>query len=769
MAESMYFKGEHPLPATPGKGEAPAPYKDTNVLSTSRPRVDAKERVCGEAVYPSDVRLHGMLYAVILGSPHANAKLTSLDISKAASMPGVKAVISGKDADAAYDWPYAASAKGALFPEELRFEGEVVAAVAAETSCQAWDAVRTIKAGYEVLDHVSDERDALAEGAQKVAAEGNLVKESDYSRGDVDAGFAQADVVVEHEYRTACEMQTPIELHGCTARWDGEGLTLWESTQGVYAVQSRVAEVLDLPLSRVRVEGQYVGGGFGSKLETGKYSVIAALLAKRTGRPVRLFLPREQVYLTMGNRPPSTMKMKIGAKKDGTITAMEYSGLGASGAWPAGGASLLDWLAKDLYTCANVRTKLQDVLINAGPARPFRAPGYPQCSWAVEQAMDEVAEGIGMCPVQFRLKNIPKVSQGREGQPEYTTTGLEECIRRGAEAFGWEDAKKRTASQDKNAVKRRGVGMAAANWYIGGGWPPSTVVLKMFPDGSVNLNMGASDIGTGTKTIMAMVAAEELGVDPDSIEIINADTGATQYASASGGSKTVPTEAPAVREAAINLKQELLQMASEELDVPVEKLTFTGPTIEGGGKSKKITELSKLNGQKVAMGIGHKAPNPANKVVIPFAAQYCEVEVDTLTGEVSLQRFVAVSESGRVMNEMTYRNQTIGGVTMGVGLGMTEARMLDRSTGKLLNKNWHDYKLPTALDVPATLQTLAVQLPDDEANITGAKGLGEPVTVPTAAAIANAVYDAVGVRMTETPINPTTLVGRIAAQQRSGA
>ena len=251
-----------------------------------------------------------------------------------------------------------------------------------------------------------------------------------YERGNVEKGFAEADVVLEESYRTESELHTPMELHGCVAKWDGDRLTVWESTQGVYAVQARVAEVLGLPLANVRVIGHYMGGGFGSKLQAGKYTIIAALLAKKTARPVKLFLTREETYLCVGNRPPSNMKLKAGVKKDGTLTALEFTCLGTGGAYPAGGTSLVDWQIRDLYRCPNVRTRMTDVYINAGPARPFRAPGHPQGSWALEQMLDALAEAIKMDPVELRLKNIPSYSQAREGNPPYTTTGLRECLER---------------------------------------------------------------------------------------------------------------------------------------------------------------------------------------------------------------------------------------------------------------------------------------------------------------------------------------------------
>lgn len=761
---ALYYEAAGPFPQVPESGKEPAPWSDTNVVGTRKPRVDGYERISGAAVYPSDVTLPDMLYAASLASPYPNALLKSLDISEAEKMDGVHAIITPDSPEAGLKWSFE-DMDVSLLDRNARYEGWIVAAVAADTPYKAHDAIRAMKPQWEAMPFVSDEREALKSRASKVHPNGNIVQEEEYARGDIPAGFSEADTVLEYDFRTRTELHTPIELHGCVARWDGDELTVWESTQGVYAVQSRIAEVLDMQLSQVRVIGHYVGGGFGSKLRTSKYSILAALLARHAKRPVKFFHTREHTFLDMGNRPGLSMHLKAGVKKDGTLTALEFSGVGASGAYPAGGTSLVDWQIKDLYTCPNVTTKLTDVYINAGPARPFRAPGYPQGNWAMEQTMDALARKIDMDPVDLRLKNIPLYSQAREGNPEYTTTGLEECITKGAEVFGWKDARKRTAEQGKDAIMRRGVGMAACNWFVGGGWPPSTVVVKLFADGSVNLNMGASDIGTGTKTIMALVVAEEMGVDYDFVQIENADTGTTQYTPPSGGSKTVPSESPAVRMACVKVKEQLMEMAAEDLEESPENLVFAGRAIHAKSdpsKSIDITSLNRLSTQKVVIGVGHKKPNPADKVVIPFGAQFCEVEVNTLTGEVTLLRFVAAHESGRVMDRLTYDCQVMGGIAMGIGLGTTEMRVLDSKTGKLCNRNWHDYKLPTALDVAPDTVSEPIEMPDAQANSTGAKGLGEPVTVPTASAIANAVYDAVGVRMLETPINPSTLAARIA-------
>jgi len=758
----LYFAQNIPLPETPKPAEGVRPWQTTTVVGKPLPRVDAYERVSGKAVYPSDIVFPDMLYAAILRCPHAHAVVKGVDAKAAEAMTGVRAVISATTPEADILWPYSPEMKTKLFASRCRFEGETVAAAAAETLYQAWDAVRSIRVTYDILPALSDERRALESGAAQVHNGGNKVKTDTYERGDVAKGFAEADAVLEQTYRNESELHTPMELHGCVAKWDGDSLTIWESTQGVFAVQARVAEVLRLPLSKVRVIGHYMGGGFGSKLQADKSTIIAALLAKKTARPVKMFLSREETFLAVGNRPPSTMRLKAGVKKDGMLTALEFSGTGSSGAYPAGGTSLLDWLVRDLYLCPNVRTETTDVYINAGPARPFRAPGHPQGAWALEQMLDSLAEAIKMDPVELRLKNVPAVSQARPNNPPYTTTGLQECLERGAQAFGWREARKQIAEQSRSGHVRRGVGVASGLWVAGGGNPPSTVIVKLFSDGSVNLNMGASDIGTGTKTVMAMVIAEELGVKPEMLQIEHADTGTTQYATPSGGSKTVPTESPTVRAAALSVKQQLLELAAEDLKTSPSDVALTGDEISSlsdPSKKIKITGVTGLKKRGVIVGIGYRGPNPEGKVVNPFAAQFCEVEVNTATGEVRIIRFLAVQDSGRVMDRLTFDNQTFGGVTMGIGFALTEGRVLDRNqTGKMVNRNWHDYKLPTMLDVPADMVSLPIDRPDPEANLAGAKGLGEPVTIPTAAAVANAVYHATGVRVTETPMSPMRLV-----------
>ncbi|MFO7655100.1 MAG: xanthine dehydrogenase family protein molybdopterin-binding subunit [Candidatus Krumholzibacteriia bacterium] len=780
--EKLYYEQGVSLPETPAVGDEPEPWGTTAIVGDGIPRVDGYERLSGAAIYPSDIIMPGMLYGALLRCPHPHARLKSIDVQAAEKSPGVRAVLhDGSPAAKRVEWSYGRGEEQPLFARECLFEGQPVAAVAADTPYEAEDALKALAAEWEVLPHVVTVDDAAAEGAPRVHADGNRIGEPRQNqRGDVEQGFAEADVVLEREYTTATELHTPMELHGAVAFWDGRNLTVHESTQGAFAVQEQLARALNLPLSRVRAIGHYMGGGFGSKLQTGTYAVVAALLAEITARPVKVFLNREDTMLDAGNRPASSMRLKAGVKNDGTLTALDFHCEGTGGAW-AGGTGLCDWQVRDLYTCPNVRTESVDWYTHAGVQRPFRAPGHPQGSWALEQMIDELAEAIDMDPVELRLKNVPRVSQGRDGQPPYTTTGLAECLRDGAREFGWEEARRRTRrareqeaggdDADRGAHIRRGVGMAACEWIAGGGGPPAGAVVTMFSDGSVSLEMGAADIGTGTKTVMAQVVAEELGVRPETIRINNADTTTVPFSGPSGGSKTVPTDAPAVRNAAVKVKRQLMQLAADDLGVPVEELSFAGETIHVSGDPDRkvvVADMDGLRRKRSIEGVGHRGPNPEGKVVSPFAAQFCEVEVDTRSGEVRVLRFVGAHDSGRVMNRRTYESQVIGGITMGIGLGLTEARILDvGQSGKICNKSWHDYKLPTALDVPADIATVPIDLEDDESNITGAKGLGEPVTIPTAAAVANAIYDACGARPLHSPVWPLELVRLLQASTSS--
>jgi xanthine dehydrogenase YagR molybdenum-binding subunit len=771
--EELYF-WNGPLPETqaPAPAPAPEPWGETKVVGKPVTRVDAYDRVSGSATYPSDVMLPDMLHAAILSCPHAHALVKTVDTSAAEKMPGVKAIL--KDGVVGTNIPWFSGRGGftsRLFDPHCRYEGDEVAVVAADTIYQAWDAVRAIKVQYDVQPQVTSVADAMKPGAPAVRDGGNVIPPGQpYARGDAEAGFKAADVVLEHTFTTPFELQNAMELHGCVAKWDGPRLTIWESTQGVYGVQTGAARALDIPLANIRVIGHYMGGGFGAKLSHGKYTVMAALLAKKTGRPVRLFLTREQVCMSMGNRPGNTITLKAGVKKDGTLVALQSKTVGSGGAYSDGGTGSVDYVIRELYACPNVRCENASAYINAGPERPFRAPGHPQGAWALEIMMDALAAKIGMDPIALRLKNITLVSQTRNGNPPYTSTGFSDCLKNGAEAFGWAQARARTPAPSHI---KRGVGVAGGMWQGGAGGPPATAIVKLFADGSANLNMGASDIGTGTKTWGAQIVAEELGVPMDRISIEHADTGTTQFATPSGGSKTVPTESPAIRSAALDVKQQLFTMAAEQLKLPAADLELRGAEVVSKTDATKKVGLGQIQAfgrRGLLVGIGYRVPNPPGKVTNPFGVQFAEVEVNTKTGEIKVLRVLAAHDSGRIMNAKMFQNQVNGGVTMGIGFGLTEDRVMDRAQlGKLLTVNLHDYKMPTALDAPADKTVVVVDPRDNAFSNTGAKGVGEPATIPTAPAIANAVFHATGLRLTDAPMSPARVLNAIAIQKPAPA
>ncbi|HXY41658.1 MAG TPA: xanthine dehydrogenase family protein molybdopterin-binding subunit [Vicinamibacteria bacterium] len=745
---------------------APRPWTQTKVVGTARARIDGYDRVSGRAVYARDLVLPGMLYAAFARCPHAHARVEKVDTRRAEAMPGVLAVLTGDSPGARL--PFYFGEKGPLswlFDPHCRFEGEEVAAVAAETQAQAEAAARAIAVEYQTLPFVVDMEQALKPGAPEIHPGGNRAGEPDrYQRGDVAKGFAEAAAVVEMTFRTPCVIHTPMETHGSLAQWDGDRLTIWDTNQGVFDLRSAYAQFFQLPLSQVRVVSAYMGGGFGSKLEPGKYTLAAALLARQTGRPVRLFLSREETFLCVGNRPPNVLTLKAGAGKDGTLTALQLTGIGTGGAYPEG--STAGYLVSDLYTCPNVKVEETSAYVNAGKARAFRAPGFPQGAWALEQTMDALARKLGMDPLALRLKNVPTVSQRRDNLP-YTSTGLRQCLEDGAKAFGWTEAQRRPRARGPIV---RGIGVAAGMW----GWDgeaKGSAIVRFIADGSVSLTTGAADIGTGTKTVLAMVVSEELGVPLEKIQVDHADTATTPYAVLSGGSQTTHINAPIVRAAALDVKQQLVAMAAEQMKLEPGALELQdGVIVATASPDKKVAlkDLAGLQDQQVIVGVGRREAHPKGKVALPFVVHFAEVEVDTRTGEVRVLRLLGAHDSGRVMSRLSYENQVFGGMTMCLGFGMTEGRVLDRNTGKMTNANWHDYKIPTAKDVPAEPVCLPVDPHDTECNSVGAKGLGEPATIPTAAAIANAVFDATGVRVTETPINPTQMA-RLLAGRRAGS
>ncbi len=728
--------------------------KELKVVGKPHSRIDGYVKVSGDAVYTFDINLPGMTHAKILGSPFPNAKIKKIDTKKAESLPGVLAVLTSDNCEQ-IPWFYNTTF---IFDKHVRCVGDEVAAVAAESEQAADEALSLIEVEYEELQFVSTIDESLKEGAVKVHDSGNILrgKPSEYMRGNIDSGFKEADIILEDNFDTQVVVHNPTEVHCSAASWQGSKLTIWDSTQGVFEIRNTIARVLDMPESEVNVITKYMGGGFGSKLEAGKYSIIAALLAKKTGRPVKITLDRKQMNLITGNRPDSRQALKAGIKKDGTLTAMTLESKAAIGAYPAGGGCAGPFI--QIYNCPNIKATEYSVFINAGRARAFRAPGHVQGTFALESFIDELAEKAGMDPIEFRMKNYSD-NDPASGKP-YTSKLLKEAYKKGAEAIGWY-SKRKAPGSDSGHLKR-GIGLATQIWG-GSGGPPANVVLKLNRDGSVNILGGSQDIGTGTYTFIAQVASEVLEIPMEKIQVTLGETSVIPFGPSSGGSTTAPSISPAVRDAAEQMKQKLISGAAAVLELPEENLIYVNGVISGKEdktKSITITDIMKNLHEEVMITNGARNENPHGYAINSFGAQFAEVEVDTETGKVKVLKVVAAHDIGRVLNRKTLENQFHGGIIQGLGYALMEERVIDDNTGIVLSTNLHTYKIPTIKDIPE-IEVIIVSEGDNKISNTGVKGIGEPAIIPTAGAIANAVYNAIGVRIKSLPITPDKVLNAL--------
>jgi xanthine dehydrogenase YagR molybdenum-binding subunit len=747
-------------------GEAWSRDARLSVVGKPIPRVEGDLKVTGRAQYAYDVRLPGQIYAKVLRSPHPHARVVRIDTTRAEALNGVRSVLSRQTAGDV-SW----FKDTVLFSDVVRYVGDEVAAVAADSEEIAEDALRLIEVEYEPLPFVVDPEAALAPGAPKIHEDGNIGgKVAEYERGDVVAGFGSADVVVEQTYVTPAALHNCLEPHGCTAAWEGDRLTIWDSTQSIFDVRQEVATRLKLPEHHVRVIKQFMGGGFGSKQIAWKHTAIAALLSKRAGRPVQLMLDREAENLASGNRNPTRQRVKLGAKRDGTLVAIEADLVQAVGAYQVGGeAADVDGTYQTLYRCPNVKTRQTPAYTNTGPAVAFRAPGYVEGAFALECAMDELARALEMDPLQLRLKNYSETDQ-KAGKPYTAPHGLRRCYEAVAERFGWQAARSR--GPQTAGSKRRGIGLAAHDWIGGAGHPPGYAWVKWNMDGSVDVVAGTHDIGTGSRTGLSQIAAEELALPIEQIALHIGDTAYGPYAPVSSGSATQATIGPAIQAAAIDAKRQLFEAAAPMLEVAAHDLELRDGSVvvkgqPGNSTSLAVREVLEKIGPHMIQGHGARGANPPDKTVHTFGVQAAEVEVDVETGEVTVLRVVAAHDCGRVINPMMVESQVIGAVTQGLGFALTEERIVDAGRGFVVNANLEEYKVPTVQDIPE-IECIILDLPDPEANPTGAKGIGEPPLIPTAPAIVNAVFDAIGVRVRQLPLSRGRVLGALADGEHPG-
>ena len=746
------------------EGEDVAPWpsdRSFEVIGKPQTRVDGRERVTGNARYTHDIQLTGMLVGKILRCPHPHARLRRIDTSNAEALSGVRAVLTPENTP---EIPWKGG-QTKLFDATLRYAGDEVACVIGDSEAICEDALELIEVEYERLPHVLDPERALHDDAPKVHESGNLLggEPQVSERGDARTGFDEADEIVELTFRTQTALHNCMETHGSVAHWEGDVLTVWDSTQNIYGVRDALAKALDLPTHRVRVVKQYMGGGFGSKNGAGKYAVLAALAAKRLGRPVKVLLDRREENLAAGNRPSSVQTLKLGAKRDGTLTAIEHRSIIGVGAYAGGGPSPAG-PTRRLYQCPNVRTEDHVVFTNTGPFSAFRAPGYVEGTFALESAMDELSKKLGIDPLELRLKNYAEIDQLTE--KPYSTKGLKLAYEQGAELINWADRERTKANRSESGT-RVGVGMASQTWG-GNGMPPAYAWVKLNPDGTVVVITGTQDIGTGTKTAFAQIAAETLGIPIERIHVELGDTQHGLYSPLSAGSMTLASIGPAVRGAAEDARRQLCEVGAQVLDVDAADIEIHQGDLVHNGERTPIAEVLGKLGDFMITGKGARGPNPDDKSVNTFGAQFAQVSVDTETGRIHVDRLVAVHESGRVVNPLTIRSQLEGGIIQGLGFALSEARIDDERSGLVLSDNLESYKVPTVADVP-DIHAEMVDLPDPEANNLGVKGVGEPPIIPTAAAIANAVADALGVRPTELPMTSARILQLLAQHRDEGS
>ena len=734
-----------------------------NVVGKPIRRVDAPEKVTGAAVYTSDRTARGLLHAVLVRSAIPHGRAVRIDLDPARAVRGfVDAIVLDdlpKDGK-----PIRAGGVRFLDPE-ISYAGHPLACVCADSMRAARAAAHAVRIEYEAAAFAATAARATEPGAPSVRPKGGNISRSSpvvCARGDADQGLAEADVVIRGQYRTPSALHSAMEPHGAVCEWHGDQLTVYEGTQGIFAVRDEVAAALGVPRSRVRVVMDHMGGGFGAKNHAAAHTYAAAILARRTGRPVRCVLERAAEQSDTGHRAPATLDVTLGAKRDGRLTAIIVEAVVDQGI--SGWESSVTKIFHELYACPNVRTTETFAYTNTHAMAAFRGPGHTEGAFAFERSMDELARDLGLDPLELRLRNYADHDQ--EKSRPWSGGDLRRCLEEGARRFGWEArhngrdlridpadplSNRRSLVADRY---RRGFGLAGQVWPAGGG-PPAYATVRIHPDGSIDVLTGTQDLGTGARTIFAQVAAEALGARVEDVRVILGDTERTPFTPNSWGSMTTPSVAPAVRMAAEEAHERLLEAASELIGIAPECLTIRDGMIipSTGAPPVPIAEITQKLGEVTITGNGSRGPNERGVGLMTFGAQFAEVEVDTWTGVVRVIRLTAVHDVGRVINPLLARSQLEGGIIQGLGFALFEERVIDERLGLLLNAGLHDYKVPTMADMP-DIDASCLDTVDTVANPVGARGLAEPPIIPTAPAIANAVVDAIRIPLRELPLTP---------------
>jgi len=713
-----------------------------NVVGNATARIDAAERVSGKATYTADVLLPNMLYARVLRSPHPHARIRRIDTSKALALAGVKAVVTHDNCTVV--WGAGSISGGAQYNDEMkkitkhrryafnnpvRFVGEPVAAVAATDRHVAEEALLLVAVDYEPLPFVLDPEEAVKPGAVQIWPEGNLspnvrneTQPIGTRRGNVEDGFKSADHVFEDRYSTSFVHNAQMEPRASVAAWDGDKLTVYTPTGGIANCRTDMARDLGIAPDNVRIVCHYMGGNFGNKNQNQDADLIAAVLAREAGAPVKLELSRKEDFIGVHGRWPTAQYYKVGVARDGTLQAIQLRGFSGMGPYRKNSGNIA---GVEIYQCPNIETSISPVYTNRTVSGNFRGPEYPQGFFGIQSMMDDVAAKLKMDPVEFILKNMTRQAND---QTPYTTYSLDECIRRGAEAFEWKKRWRAVPGSDPGPIKR-GAGVSFMAFRAGLG--RSSAVVRVDAKGKYWVHVGVTDVGSGAKTTMGLIAAEALGVPLSQLEVVWGDTDRCPYSVGESGSRTTIMTGYAVVEAARDLR-------------------------------KQIAEKGLPKGDAVLIASATPSPTLQGKVRSTFGAHFVEVEVDAELGRARVTKYLAVHDCGRIINPLTAMSQIKGGAQMGIGMALHEDLLYDRRSGTPLTPGYYGARISTHRDAPE-IDVLFIES-DDGLGPFGAKSMGEASKVPAPAAVANAVANAIGHRMKDLPITRDKIVAALAAK-----
>ncbi|MBL8793703.1 MAG: xanthine dehydrogenase family protein molybdopterin-binding subunit [Planctomycetia bacterium] len=743
------------------------PFK---VIGTRPIRHDGVDKVTGRAVYGADVYLPGMVHGRLLRSPVAHARIKSIDTSAAEALPGVEAVATSADLPDPGD-RIAELGEGAINVRHLSsnclargkvlYKGQPVAAVAAVSPHVAEEALKLIKVEYETLPVVIDVRAAMQDGApllhddlrtESLGKPGdkpsNIAKHFQFQKGEIEQGFKEAAVTVEREFHTATVHQGYIEPHNATAQWNADGtVTLWCSTQGSFSVRAQVGELLGIPISRIRVVPQEIGGGFGGKIRV-YLEPVAVVLARKAGRPVKVVMSRADVFEGTGPTPGSYIKVKMAADASGRLTAAQAYMAYEAGAFPGSPVNMGAMCVFACYDIPHVLVDGYDVVVNKPATSAYRAPGATNAAFATETVIDEICEKLKIDPLDFRLKNGAKEGTRRADGPVFPRIGMIETV---------EVAQKHPHYKQvlqTNGQHKRGRGVASGFWFNCG--LKSSATASVNADGSVSLVEGSTDIG-GSRTSIAMQLAEALGIRAEDVRPIVADTDSVPYCDVTGGSRVTFATGWAAYEAAQDIKRQMVQRAATIWGVPADQVVYEDGTIRSTSDPAKKLTFAELAAKLHATGgtiVGRASVDPTG-VGGGLATHIVDVEVDTDTGKVTILRYTAVQDVGKAIHPSYVEGQIQGGAVQGIGWALNEEYIYN-DKGEMTNASFLDYRMPTCLDLPM-IEPVLVEVANP-GHPYGVRGVGEVPIVPPPAAIANAIYRAIGVRMQTLPMSPGRIV-----------